>query len=290
MGDPTCTVEGCEAAVERRDMCQRHYDDQRHRHRAYGTWISQFVDAQPARDHVASLRDTGYGINAIATIAGVDRSTILALIRGHGKNPPSRTLRRDNAERILAVPVPSPNAVPTAPVVDIKVHALGSRRRLQALVAAGHSQRQIAHHLCHPRLGRYQRAQSSANTVVSAIITGRNQRIDAFTAEAVRRVFATLQLTPGTDCRARNRGLAARWPLPLDWDEDQLDNPNYICRRSPTSSDRGDRALHPDDLRDRRERVAQLSRAQLSAQQIAERLHITARTVVRDRRWNEHAS
>jgi transcriptional regulator with XRE-family HTH domain len=91
--------------------------------------------------------------------------------------------------------------------------ALGASRRLQALVAAGYTQREIS-------------AQLGINqSHVSELITGQQRRITNHTAARVARVFNELQLIPGTNQTALRRARKYGWAPPLAWDEDAIDNP-----------------------------------------------------------------
>ncbi|MFE7799060.1 WhiB family transcriptional regulator [Nocardia sp. NPDC057440] len=63
------------------------------------------VDTEPVRRWVEVLRAAGMQIKEIAAAADVATSTIHGLRRGSG-GLPWRTMARDRAERILAVPVP----------------------------------------------------------------------------------------------------------------------------------------------------------------------------------------
>lgn len=100
---------------------------------AYGTW-NPWVDATEARNHVTILRTAGIGRDRIAELAGIPRSTLALLIYGRPSlgTPPSTKIRPETAARILAIR-PSRNLF----AEDSRVDATGTRRRLQALAAAG---------------------------------------------------------------------------------------------------------------------------------------------------------
>ena len=96
------------------------------------------------------------------------------------------------------------------------IDATGAARMLQALVAAGYTQGQIAAQL------------GIRDSHVSELITGRQRRITARKASSVRRLFNQLQLIPGTSETARRRGRKHGWPPPLAWDEDTIDDPAAV--------------------------------------------------------------
>jgi hypothetical protein len=96
------------------DECRRanrEYENNRRRRKAYGGDYWPWVDAEPIRRHVLSLMGTehdgkdGLGPKRIAQISGVSHSAISKLIYGdYGrKTLPSRRIRRDTAEKLLAV-------------------------------------------------------------------------------------------------------------------------------------------------------------------------------------------
>jgi hypothetical protein len=197
-----------ERQIEERRRRDREYANRRNRLIAYGQWQPP-VDAERARQHVRALLRSGTGARKIAAAAGVAHSVVVRLIYGAPaeNRPPTRRLRPDVAEKLLAVE-PEPPA------------AIGARRRLQALVAVGWSLRQLA-----PRLGiTYNAASLIANGTRTSILPS--------TAEAVRRVYDELwNAQPPTGTRAERisvtkaRSYADRlgWLPPLAWDDDLID-------------------------------------------------------------------
>jgi hypothetical protein len=65
----------------------------------------QSVDAGPVRQHLAALKAANVTYRQAAELAGVSPSLIKGLIHGSGGHP-WRNIARDNAVRILAIPVP----------------------------------------------------------------------------------------------------------------------------------------------------------------------------------------
>lgn len=215
-----CTQPGCDKRARTRGKCPACYERDRTRQKAYGRWESQHVDAQPVRDHVHALREAGISNKRLRELTGISTSTIQVLMtgrpeRGHG--PTKKVLRR-TADRILAVPVPEAAFTVASP--GRIVPALGTTRRLQALVANGYSQRELCR-----RLGWAWQGNATA------LFLGRAEYVVARRAREVADLFTQLQMVPGTDVRARNRGRGSGWPLPLDWDEDTIDDPGH----TPTS-------------------------------------------------------
>lgn len=198
---------GCGREATRRGYCHTHYETRRIRDTAYGRWETLFVDAEPARQHVKTLRASGTGSRRIAELSGVSRSVIQALINGRKirGNQPSRTISAANARALLAVaPAPADGAY-----IDIT----GTTRRLQALVSIGYTQSDLA-----ARLG-----VTPGNA--TALFHGRGKVMVA-TAKRVAELFAELAMTPGSSQRARDHAAKRGWAAPLAWDDDTIDDPD----------------------------------------------------------------
>ncbi|AVI03694.1 helix-turn-helix DNA binding protein [Gordonia phage Confidence] len=225
-----CIEPGCDKPARTRGKCPACYERDRTRQKAYGRWESQHVDAQPVRKHVHALREAGISNKRLRELTGVSTNTIQVLMtgrpeRGHG---PSKKVLRRTADRILSVPVPEIAFAVASP--GRAVPALGTTRRLQALVANGYSQRDLCR-----RLGW------AWDTNATDLFLGRAQQVTAGRARAVAALFVELQMVPGTDVRARNRARAKGWLLPLDWDEDTIDDPNHTPHTPARASASGSR-------------------------------------------------
>jgi transcriptional regulator with XRE-family HTH domain len=95
----------------------------------------------------------------------------------------------------------------------VLLNPIGTIRRLQALVAAGYTQADLA-----KRLG-----MKPCN--VSRLMSSGDRTVHVNTADAVSALFDELQLIPGPSNAARRRGARMGWALPLAWDEDEIDDP-----------------------------------------------------------------
>jgi len=121
-----CRCEPCTAA--------NRFEAQRRRKAiAYGRWQG-LVPAGAAREHVQQLRSVGISLQRIATSSGVGYGTVARLAYGNAssRQPPTERLRHDTEQRLLKMRAGAGTVPPGA-----RVEATGSRRRLQALVAAG---------------------------------------------------------------------------------------------------------------------------------------------------------
>ena len=181
---------------------------------AYDQW-RPFVDAGPVRDHLHTLRRAGIGRRRIAELAGISQSVLANLLYGKSGRVPTRRVRPQTASAILAI---QPNSGALAP--STPVDATGSRRRLQALVAVGWNQSQLA-----ARLGM---TRGNFGSLM------RRGQVTAHTEQAVSRLYDQLwDQAPTTDTprtatiaeQARNYARARGWPPPLAWDDDIIDDP-----------------------------------------------------------------
>lgn len=131
--DHRCRCANCreyKAALKRRER----------RLTAYGRYEPPFVDAAPARQHLANLSAFGIGAARVAEVAGIDVSVTQRILYGSrsrtgAKLPPSRRITPIHAAAILAVTASLENISENYPAWP----ALGAHRRIQALVARGWS-------------------------------------------------------------------------------------------------------------------------------------------------------
>lgn len=194
----------------------RDYENNRYRAIAYGRW-QPYVDAEPVRRHVHALSDFGIGWMRLARLAGVPRGSMSKLLYGDPQRgmAPSKGMRAKNALALLAV----------EPTLDnlgdrTSIDGTGTRRRLQALVAKGWSQSELAR-----RLG-VNRA-SFSKTITGDLVYAR-------TVRAVNTLYDQLwRLDPeqnGVPARwaeqARAHGTNNQWPPPGAWDDDRIDDPD----------------------------------------------------------------
>jgi hypothetical protein len=230
---------------------------------ASGTW-QPFVDAAPVRAHIIALKAAGIGRRQIAVFAPISPSIVASLLYGKQGRTVLR-VRGATAERILAV---------TATIDTVADGALvpstGTRRRIQALAAAGYT-------------FTAQATEIGWTVRNFADLLHREQTI-ARTARAVRAMFATWQMqAPTGDSAARTRLRAQRelWLPPLAWDEDTIDDPAAVpCVLPPVDgspADSDELAIaqayvyqdHPISTAVRCEIVRRLSADGCNAQEIA---------------------
>lgn len=166
------------------------------------------VPAQPVLDHVNALMAAGYTPRVIARTARVETRYVTRIL-GNGSNQQVPHLVSFNVARpIMAIPIPDGMFVP----------ALGTVRRLQALVRIGHPFDQIAY-----GIGLAYTGQDLAELAL-----GRPEIVDAELADAMATVFDRWHALPGFDDDARELGRRHRFAAPLSWALDDEDDAGKI--------------------------------------------------------------
>ena len=214
-----CTA-GCGRPASWGGSCSWHsFTAQQHRRGAHA--VSPALLAR-LRRHITALTDAGVSQSQIALDAGLNRRTIQWVASGRAEAgvPPGYRIGQAHADRILALPVPR---TLHEGVQDLApVPAIGTVRRLQALVAAGHPVTAIAHCL------------AISTDWAAQILDGRLECVPAGTARAAATLFSGLQMTAGASDEAKEYAKARRWAPPLAWDEDLLDDAKARPDRGPS--------------------------------------------------------
>ncbi|MGC9540207.1 hypothetical protein [Streptomyces sp. UG1] len=203
-----CRCQACKRA-------NRREGNQRSRMQAYGHW-QPYVDAEPVRAHVRALEAYGLGWKRIARLAGVSPTTVGKLLYGAPRRNmgPSKRVRPETAAKLLAV-----EATPENLGGAVSVDGTGTRRRLQALVAGGWPQAQLARRL----------EMEPGNFGV----TLRAERVLVSTSRAVTALYEGLWradpvehgVHPQGVSRARNQVRTNQWAPVGAWDEESLGDP-----------------------------------------------------------------
>lgn len=180
------------------------------------------VKAAPARAHLTVLRQT-MTWQQIADITCCMRTTLQDIHSGK-----SQSIRRRTATAVMAVTA-QPATEPR-----LYVDATGSRRRLQALAVLGHSIRVIADEASTVQ-ARLQPIQAGSQPTVTV-------------AARIKAAYVPLLSTPAQEGRGstlvRRHATAKGWLGPGYWDDDEIDDPNFIPAVASTSSLKKDDVTH----------------------------------------------
>lgn len=209
-------VRGCAVT----SASHRDYVRWRARQIAYGRW-EPWADAAPVREHVRLLRRGGTSYQAIGDAAGVSPMTVHYLMNG------CRSRTRPLPTRISSALAQRLLAVPPAAVNGATLNACGSRRRLRALVALGHSAASLAADLgmSAPRVRRLVsgQTQSISLPVHNKVCDLYRRRWDQLPPERTGRERSIANA-------ARGRARTGNWLPPMALDDDRIDDPNYRTR------------------------------------------------------------
>jgi hypothetical protein len=253
------------------------------RERTYGRW-HPYVDAAPVRGHIAALRAAGIGVERIAQLAGLSVSHIRQLAEhDRSGSPTTQRVRSGTAARVLRVGIDNASPAPRS-----RVDVIGTRRRLQALIAVGWAPELLA-----ARLGRHPGSLHCSMT--SRSVTARTARDVAALYEQlwnVRPPELTDEQRAAADA-ARAHAAAHGWPPPLAWDDIDTDPaPPAAAPARPDDMDAiaVERALAGDGIRyddltssEQQEVIRHLTARGDSIRDIAALLFTSKRTVSRHR-------
>lgn len=234
------------------------YNDNRNRAIAYGTW-QPYVDAAPVREHVRALMEFGIGWRRIAELADVPSGVMTKLLYGCQQRNmgPSKQVRPKTATALLGV---EPTMANLSPVVS--VDATGTRRRVQALVAAGWPMTRIAARL-DMRPGNFTATLKRPQVIVRTV---------RLTQAVYDELWNQDPRGHGVDnqaySRAVNHAAARGWAPVGAWDDDTIDDPAAQPWTDPTRGRPSKNELGAV----RREEVEHLFQCGLSEHDIAGRL------------------
>jgi hypothetical protein len=205
----------------RRPECvdrMRAYGRKRRRQQAAG--ITLFVDARPVREHIYALQAAGITPCRIGALAGLPERTVAGFIERQ-RDPRGKLLglRQKTTPRVAELIL----AINPDPLIAAKVNSIPSRRRVQALIAAGWPQAHIV-----------QRGGVPYSTLADVM---RKPTIMHSTAAAVARAYDELHdlrpLRNGVSARqakmSRDRAASYGWLTPKYWDhpDHPIDDPEF---------------------------------------------------------------
>ena len=243
--------------------------------RAYGRW-EPLVDATVARAHLRVLSAYGVGVRQVAALTGMSHAHLRDIRVGL-----TATIRKENHDRIRAVPVDVSSLAPSAPVPARGVH-----RRLQALHARGWTTGALA-----PHLGTH--SSNVSRLLQQDVVTRRLH-------ERVAAVYGRLwDVAPPVSNHAQRReSEKARriarengWALPIEWEDIDTDDAPFAevpALEADVDVIAVDLAVHGHQVvltrAERHLAVEQLHAAGHGDRLIAHMLLVDDRTILRDRK------
>lgn len=211
------------------------------------------IDGTQTRAHIERFLAGGWTQRQIAAAAGLNSATISDVLSGR-----YATVHRDTAAAILNV------TLDQAPPYQRRViDALGTRRRLQALMVLGHSMADVA-----------RRAGVGASSLQQTV-DGRWNCIRVDSARKVARVYRQLSMVSAPPTlwaeKSRNHAMTLGWHGPMAWDD--IDDPQCVPDPdAPTAP------MHVQV-----DQVRELASRGLDDAAIGRRLGLSPRTVLRAR-------
>jgi hypothetical protein len=171
-----------------------------------------------AANHVTRLREAGLNDLAIRDKASVCPDVLYRIMRREG------TIHATTEQRILAVRVPDKDASAVT-TSRAYIPAIGTLRRLRALVAAGWYAAELA-----------RRLRRDKQYLVYLTRGQGGDKVARFFAEEVDRLYRELSflkpeehgVKPYYAERARTQAAAEGWLGPGYWDDDEIDDPDFV--------------------------------------------------------------
>lgn len=214
------------------------------------------VSAARTRTHLHELKAAGVSVREVARRTGYSKSLLERISRG-ALDGTSAATEAD----VLSIPVPHLRRYDKS-----RIDATGTRRRIRALVAIGHSLKVIAEdagvsHDVPTRISR---------------INDPHRWVHADIAEAIRGTYNRLWNQPPAESTprerdkatfSRNRAAKAGWLPPLAWDDEQIDDPAYTPNVTPLKA----RKSRDEAAYDRLDDLQHLVDAGVSAEEAAVR-------------------
>lgn len=217
---------------------------------------SPFTDPKPAQARLQELHRT-MSWKTLVAATGLELSALVNLYNGRRTK-----IRHKTHDKIMAIVPPAKGD--GGQYIDVT----GTTRRVQALSRIGHSYTDIA------------AAAGTARNRILSIANGLQPTVRRDLAERLAAAYQQLAFKPPAankySARTRNVARSKGWHGPMAWDD--IDDPNALPEVDKEPKPGRSRGESPDP-----DRVMRLTSEGLSAEQIALRLGVHKRTVVRAR-------
>ena len=158
-----------------------------------------YVDATPARNHLATLIGAGWSIRSIAGVSGVPATTISRLLRNEQVKASPKTIAG-----VLKV---DPKAIAdrtNRPTAEPFVSRVGTTRRLQALLYLGWGHKQMREHC-------------GLNT--AGVLHQQGRWVTRSTHDAVAAMYRELSTRRGPSTKANAFAVMHGYRGPADWED-----------------------------------------------------------------------
>lgn len=186
---------------------------------------SRYIDAEPTRQHILALLAAGITVNRISQRASMTHWDIEQFVKGDRTRGRQRRISPARAARILAIDL--------AAVTPSLVDATGTRRRIEALTAAGWPMERLAEHFgVSLKYVSEMRKQDKVRDVSAQAVAEAYERLKNKRPEAHG-------VIPPIAKRARRMADARRWAPPKYWAKfpDAIDDPHFTPEYGMTKAD-----------------------------------------------------
>lgn len=202
-----CRQRGCNKPIHRRKLCRQHYFYERTRRELEGEVVSRKVDPGRAHDHLQELVRLGHSARTLSYLSGgVNRNVIGRILRQDGP------ISSQSELAVLRIPVYQDK--PWRDLDDRYMFPVtGTKRRMQALLAMGWTQLEIAR-----RAGIPQQA-------VTCIVRGTRERCLVQVVRGVAEAYERMENERPPKSPTK-RVLTYHWPVPAEWDPETIDDPD----------------------------------------------------------------
>lgn len=180
----------------------------------YGQW-QPFTDAAPVREHVLAIKATGMGLAGIAKHTGVNRGSLDHLLYGSDDFPPAEKIRTENAHALLDY-WPHLDDYADRNIID----GTGTRRRMQALAAAGWSSHDVHRHVGSGHKQTFERL-CTRDKVTARLARAVRDFYDEYSAKKPEEYG----VEPWIAERTRAYATKQDWAPAIAWDDDTIDDP-----------------------------------------------------------------